>query len=76
MHLPGNDSPSLFGQIVLSLEVCKSNSNVYGTVTMAVIIIDSNGASHLQDNNLVLAVRRNQRLDDFPSGQLWLALAS
>jgi tripartite-type tricarboxylate transporter receptor subunit TctC len=41
---------------------------MYGTVTLAVTVTVSNGASHLQDNYLVLAVRRNQRPDDFPNG--------
>jgi hypothetical protein len=46
------------------------NSHVYGTVTLAVNFTINTGASHLHDNHLVHAVRRNQRPDDFPDGQL------
>jgi hypothetical protein len=45
-------------------------------MTLAVIVAVSNGASHLQDNYRVVAIRRNQRPDDFHNGQLYLALAS
>jgi hypothetical protein len=58
------------GHIIFNLEVCTSNPHVYGTVTLAVTFTVSNGASHLHDNNLVHAVRRNQRPNDFPNGQL------
>jgi hypothetical protein len=58
------------GHIDLNLEVCTSNSHVYGTMTLAVTVTVSSGASHLQDNYLVLIVRRNQRPHDFPNGQL------
>jgi hypothetical protein len=60
----------LYGQIDLHLEVCEPNSHVYGTMTLAVIVTVSNGASYLHNNYLVLAVRRNQGPQDFPSGKL------
>jgi hypothetical protein len=56
-----------YGQIALNLEVCISNSHAYGTVTLAVIVTVSNGASHLKDNYHVLASRRNQQQDDSPT---------
>jgi hypothetical protein len=59
-----------YGQIDLNIEVCTSNSPMYGTVTLAVNVAVSNGASHLQGNHLALVVRRNQRPNDFPNGQL------
>jgi hypothetical protein len=37
-----------------NLEVCISNSHVYGTVTPAVIVTVSNNASYVLDNRLVL----------------------
>jgi hypothetical protein len=49
-----------YGHINLNLEVCISNSHVYGTVTLAVIVTVNSGASPLQDNHLALVVRRNQ----------------
>jgi hypothetical protein len=58
------------GQIDLNLEVCISNSQVYGTMTLAVIVTVNSGAPHLHDNHLALVVRRNQRPNDFPNGQL------
>jgi uncharacterized protein YlzI (FlbEa/FlbD family) len=56
--------------IVLNLEVCISNSHVCGTMTPAVTLTVSNGASYLHDNQVVPVVGRNQRLDDFPGGHL------
>jgi hypothetical protein len=47
------------GQIELNLEVCISNSHVYGTVTLAVTVTVNSGASYLHGNHLALAVRRN-----------------
>jgi hypothetical protein len=63
-------SVAFYGQIDLNIEVCISNSHVYGTVTLAVNVTVSIGASHLQGNRLPLVVRRNQRPNDFPNGEL------
>jgi hypothetical protein len=40
----------LYGQIDLNLEVCISNSHVYGTVTLTVTVTVN--ASHLHGNHL------------------------
>jgi hypothetical protein len=62
-------------QIDLSLKVYKPNFNVYGTVALAVNVTVSNGAAHLRDNKLVVALGGNQPLDNFTKDQLLLALA-
>jgi hypothetical protein len=48
-------------QIALNLDVCISNSHVYGTVTIAVTVTVINGASHLHDNHLAMVVGRNHK---------------
>jgi hypothetical protein len=60
----------IYGKIDLNIEVCRSNSHVYGTVTLAANVAVYSGASHLQNKHLAMVVRRNQRPNDSPNGQL------
>jgi hypothetical protein len=65
----------VYGQIDKNLEIYKPNSHVDGIVTPEINVTVSSGASHMQDNQLVLAVVRNQPQNDILNGHRLLALA-
>jgi hypothetical protein len=61
LWVSGKTCSKVNGHIDINIEDCISNYHVYGTLTLVVTFTFSNGASHLQDNYLVLVVRRNPR---------------